>query len=472
MIGRTAAHALAAALLAGTAGLGAAGCPSGAPVANVADVAIGRAVLAPLPAGLVGLSFESDSATGGLDSGRFDAGGNLPALLRTLGPGTMRFGGNSVDLGFHGASRAALAGVRRLADESGWQVRYSENLGHYDAAATAADAAAAAAALGPRLRALACGNEPNLYPGVLRREDFDIVAYLAEAMPCWRVLHRAAPGVPVAGPDAAPPVWQAAAAFAPSRPLAQLTAHYYPLTHCGRHPGNGGTLLSAATRDRQGQYFASVGATARAARLPWALTETNSASCSGIPGTSNTFAAALWSVDYALQAAEHGAQEVDFHTSVSPRCVPYTALCPTAPRHFAPRPLYYGLLLLRLLGPGELLPATLTDFRGPVTVHALRSADGAQRLVLENLGPDPVGIRTPAPAAGRTALGWRLAAPGGPTATTGVTVNGRTVAADGTFAAPPPLRVACAADACRLPLPGYSATVLVLPAGAAGQSKR
>jgi hypothetical protein len=43
----------------------------------------------------MGLSFESGTLSNGM---RFDAVGNLPQLLKNLGPGLLRLGGNSADL--------------------------------------------------------------------------------------------------------------------------------------------------------------------------------------------------------------------------------------------------------------------------------------------------------------------------------------------------------------------------------------
>ncbi|KAJ5092075.1 hypothetical protein NUU61_006945 [Penicillium alfredii] len=54
-------------------------------------------------------------------------------------------------------------------------------------------------------------------------------------------------------------------------------------------------------------------AAARNAGSPLVLGETNSASCSGRSGISDTFGAALWATDYVLTAASIGIEEVYFH---------------------------------------------------------------------------------------------------------------------------------------------------------------
>ncbi|KAI1846980.1 hypothetical protein JX266_006855 [Neoarthrinium moseri] len=60
------------------------------------------------------------------------------------------------------------------------------------------------------------------------------------------------------------------------------------------------------------QYVPQVAA-ADAAGAPLVMGETNSVSCSGKSGISDTFGAALWGVDYVLMAASIGFQKVYFH---------------------------------------------------------------------------------------------------------------------------------------------------------------
>ena len=44
--------------------------------------------------------------------------------------------------------------------------------------------------------------------------------------------------------------------------------------------------------------------------------ETNSIACHGAPGVSNTAGAALWTIDYTLQAATLGIEELFFHEGI------------------------------------------------------------------------------------------------------------------------------------------------------------
>jgi hypothetical protein len=51
--------------------------------------------------------------------------------------------------------------------------------------------------------------------------------------------------------------------------------------------------------------FANASAFAQAAGKPFLMMETNTASCGGFPGISDSFGAALWALDYGLQMAYH-----------------------------------------------------------------------------------------------------------------------------------------------------------------------
>src|ERR1700733_12707757 len=56
-------------------------------------------------------------------------------------------------------------------------------------------------------------------------------------------------------------------------------------------------------------------AVAQAAGKPFLMFETNSASCGGFPGISDSFGAALWGLDYALQLAYSNFSVAMFHSS-------------------------------------------------------------------------------------------------------------------------------------------------------------
>jgi hypothetical protein len=91
--------------------------------------------------------------------------------------------------------------------------------------------------------------------------------------------------------------------------------HLYPFSRCkdpraATIPG----LLSARAADKP-RSLAWVVADARAAGAPAIISEANSISCGGIPGVSDSPAAAVWAVRFVLSALKTGFQEVRFHLS-------------------------------------------------------------------------------------------------------------------------------------------------------------
>jgi hypothetical protein len=419
-----------------------------------------------------GLSFES----GTLSGGHFDAHGNLPQLLRNLGGSIMRFGGNTVDgPTFRGITPSALAGLAGLAKASGWSVLYSENLAHYDPAVVTADAGAVASALGPSLAAIGCGNEPNAYGAHGNRPSpYTTADYLRDDATCLAVVRAGAPSAPLEGADlTGSPDWLLAYAQQEAGKIALLGEHFYAAGCTRDYAGQtslqaDATLLSPAMAAHEVANFAWLVSYARVARARPIMSETNSICGGGLPGVSNSYAAALWAVDYMLGGAKDGVDGLNFHDAFTDGCAAYSPLCPMPgrPDEFTAEPLYYGMLFTHLLGSGSLLPVTVqTDPKGGnVTAFALRPATGAGvRLIVENLTSAITTVRLTPGGAANSATAVFLAAAGGLTATSGVEIQGATVSTNGTINPGPPTSITCSSGNCPLTLPPYTAALVTIP---------
>ncbi|KAF3913697.1 hypothetical protein AA313_de0202684 [Arthrobotrys entomopaga] len=91
--------------------------------------------------------------------------------------------------------------------------------------------------------------------------------------------------------------------------------HLYPQSGCGGKPVSLDTLLHHnAIYNTLSGYIPQIAA-AENAGAKFAMGETNSVSCSGRAGVSDTFASALWLVDYALLGASLGIRRAFFHTT-------------------------------------------------------------------------------------------------------------------------------------------------------------
>jgi hypothetical protein len=432
--------------------------------ATPATVAVTTTKLRSIPASyFIGFSFESSNTD---SSNIFSTTGQYPALLKNLGHGVLRFGGKSVDAkSYTGITASNLASLAKLVTATGWKVNYSENLGYFNASRVTSDAKAVTKALGANVLAFACGNEPDDYLlHKLRPAGYTEAAYLKEVPPCFAAIHAGAPGAPVEGPNTFHVAWlpsYAAAVKAKKFAIKYLAEQYYPMTTCGKTtPGGATTLLSRTTAGNEATTLAAMAASAAVAGTPFIIGETNSASCSGIAGVSNAYAAALWAVDYVLLAAEKGASGIYFHGSLSTYCTRYTPICNTGSGYVA-EPVYYGLLFAHLLGTGQMLKTTITT-KANIAAHAVTSA-GKISVVVENLSATPSALTLKAAGVSGTASVLHLTG-SSLAATSGVKIQGAAVSSAGTFAAGVASHATCSAGVCKLTIPAYTAVIMHLPA--------
>jgi hypothetical protein len=451
---------------------------------------------ASLPSDFLGLSFEASV----LGSDLLDpARSNLPALMRDLGTGRLRFGGNSVDrvaawapdsvsqLPSWAPSRVNpqdLARLGALSAATGWKVDLGLTLGHPDPAIAAAEAAAAQRLIGNGLGTVQVGNEPDLLGSV--RPGYDQAGYRFDVASYRATIAAAAPGVAMSGPGTANPRWLASYADEESAGLMFLTQHFYPLTRCGGARPTVDQLLSSSTLDREARLADAAVAAGLARGLLVRIDETNSASCGGQDGVSNTLASALWIVEYLVTAAQRGVSGVGIQGGLA-ACRGYTPLCvpgaeraaagtrpgidaiadaslgaaATASGRLAAQPDFYGLLLVHELERGRWLPVTISR---PTSAWAaaLKMPDGTVRVVIVNPSPDAAAdISVHAVGyAGHATVQWMR----GPSlaATSGVKLGGVEVGADGLWRPHADTGVPGGADSVRLQVPAATAALVTL----------
>lgn len=439
----------------------------------------------------------------------------LARRLRTLGThGVIRLGGYSMDLVWpaFGRERRTPApnwaiggtvdqsdfdGLKRLLDATGWKVTLGAPLlsvlnGQVSMEQVVSEVAAARRTLGHDLIGIEPGNE---YDHVTTLTAAGYYAKLKE--------YHAAFGssVEMAGPSANTATTntklddfvtavQADGSVSPSSLFAELTSHWYPTSHCGTSSTSLPALMSAATYLKARAKLQGI--MAIGARLgntvPMVVNESNTTSCSGQQGVSNSYATSLWVLDYLLQTAQTGVSRLNFHTSTAALCGDlkprdsadypvsyrfYAAFC--APdrasldaNRLAAAPLYYGIWAYRQVRPGRFVDLNLADTDlDRLRAYGVQDDAGRLTMILINVQdpssggtPDDVTLNLPAPY--RQARGVTLAssAPGGLSSTdaTAIALGGRTVSADGVASGHP--------VTTWVPVDGRTATVTV-PAGTA-----
>jgi hypothetical protein len=412
---------------------------------------------APVPENFLGLSFEASALP---QIASYANQGDLVEMLRSLGVGVIRFGGvtSDIDVGWADETMARpswapeeldpsdLQGLGALAARSGWRVLLSLGLGHFEPEAAASEAAAAKAALGESLQAIELGNEPNSYAlHGLRSEPWTAVQYDEQVATYRSAIEAVAPGIALAGPDvsgsSAFEKW-GPAEVVDQRP-ALLTGHHYPLG-CNEVPAPTITqLLSPQTRKAEAVSLGRYVGISQAGATPFRLDETNTVSCGGVAGISNTFASALWAVGYLSQAMAMGVSGINLEGNPT-NCGGYTPVCaPTAEAlssgALVAEPEWYALLLLRAqLGERPIETIATAPGKPNVEVVTFLAGDGTLHYVV--VDDEPPGARTVALAL-RVGKGFHgasvlsLTAPS-PTSLSGVELGGTAVAPDGSWTQP------------------------------------
>jgi hypothetical protein len=412
---------------------------------------------APVPQRFLGLSFEM-AALGQLGQDAYR--GDLVPLLRSLGPGMLRFGGITADENVAwtdaedprpawasstiGPAQMSALGV--LARRSGWRVLLTVGLAHFEPTVAAREVAAAHAALGSNLAAVEIGNEPNAYGSHGFRELPWLAQGYQEQVSDYReAIEALTPDVPIAGPDVSGSgafgEWGDEEALA-QKPV-MLTGHHYPLG-CAQTPAPSiETLLSAAIRGAAANSLNSYLKVADLYGIPMRIDETNTVSCGGVEGISDTFASALWATGYITQAMADGASGINLQGNPT-NCVGYTPLCAPTPTAIAEgalsaEPEWYALLLTKSLIGTRPLPTTISAEGSPNLVAAGFSGPRhSLELVLadnEPPGATPLELSLGVGAGMSTAQIQRLTAPS-QSATSGVRLADRAVAANGSWRTP------------------------------------
>jgi len=443
-----------------------------------------RAAGPPIPRTFLGLSFELASLPQIVRAG---AGGNLVALLRSLGPGVLRFGGVSADtqVGWSDGQSSAPAWATRtigpedfsllanLARASGWRVLLTIGLVHFEPEAAAREGRAAQAILGPSLAGIELGNEPNAYAAHnLRASPWTFSQYAAEASTYLQAIAAGGSLPPLAGPDVSgsPAFLSWGSGEALGLGPALLTGHHYPLGCHDAIPPSSARLLSQWVRRRERRSTRRYMSASAGTGIPFRLDEAGSVSCGGRAGVSDTFAASLWATDYIAHTMAAGMAGINFHGNLA-NCHGYSPLCAPTPQalvtdELQAQPEWYAMLLDRtLLGDVPLTSHIHNRRNANLDVVMTRAPGGAlHALIVNDSAPGSLArairLRVGSGFGAATALALRAPSP---EATGAITIDGISLPSDGTFAPPSsPPRIANRRGAITLRVAPSSAELLTI----------
>jgi hypothetical protein len=367
----------------------------------------GRAV----PADFSGLSFEANQLLPDANGRHYFRPDNLPLikLFHTLGIKNLRLGGNTSDRDAKKLpGEADLDSLFTFAKAADMKVIYCLRLLNGDPNDAARTVKYIMDRYAPQVACFSIGQEPSAYPKEKAdsRPQSERMGATAEKFPYssyrdeWKrfadAIIAAVPDVKFCGPavhNNADWARRFMADFGHSNHVTMCVMHLYAGGAGGKVPtpetGRARMLSNDFVRVYQKLHDGFV-PTALSHGLPYRLEEVNNYFNGGATNVSNTFASALWGLDFMHWWAAHNAAGLNFHTgdkvaagsSLQPS--KYTAYF-TATNGYCVRPLGYGIKAFDLGGHGKIIPATISNSSNlNLTAYAVLGDDKNLYLTIIN----------------------------------------------------------------------------------------
>ncbi len=351
-----------------------------------------------IPANFIGLGYEISSvATSGLLTAQNQT---YVQLVRTLGAhGVIRIGGNTSDYSRFSKTGTALPSPKNtvvneqcLRDlgtflhATSWDLIWGLNLGRGTEAEAVEEALAVLSAAKDKLLALEIGNEPDLFGKVHRQKPYRYEDFLKEYRRFKAAIRSRAPNAPFAGPDAASSTdWVTRFATDEGHDLKLLTHHYY--RECANPGSTCEKLLHSdpkLTPELRKLHSAS-----ESSGLPYRICETNSFCGGGKPGVSDTFCAALWTLDFMFTLVNAGAAGVNIETGVNQLgfISSYSPIGDDERGTYTATPGYYGMLAFAQACHGRPVPIDYDPGAANLTAHAMLDQENRLQIALINKDP-------------------------------------------------------------------------------------
>jgi hypothetical protein len=442
---------------------------------------------AAIPADYAGLSFELSQLLPDENGVHYFRPDNQPliALFRTLGIKNLRVGGNTADRNVRQLpNQADIDSLFAFAKAADVKVIYCLRLHDGNAEEDAVVAKYIMGHYADRVDSFSIGQEPNVYPkttnllGVVtpRPSYSDFAKQWKEFQ---KTIVAAVPDIKLCGPSVDDsPMWpqQFIQDFGHGYHVALITTHLYPGRSGDKVPspevGRDRMLTTDFTDAYQKLYDGFVPA-AQAHGLPYRLEEANNYFNGGATDVSDTFASALWGLDFMYWWAEHGAAGLNFHTGdkvaagAELRPSKYTAYFST-PGGFLVRPLGYGIKAFDVGSHGVMVPAAVSNPQKlNVDVYAVMGNDKDIYVTVINkehgqsAGDSEVSLTTDAGFSSAQMM-VLTALNGNITAKTGTTLGGSEIGRDGSWNGKWTDLPASGANPLTIKIPAASASIIRL----------
>jgi hypothetical protein len=292
------------------------------------------------------------------------------------------------------------------------------------------------------IHAIEIGNEPDNYQyNGARPSTYTFAQYLSQFQQWQQGIDSTTGssiglmGSSMGAPNWVPSAQKAIAAGTLTPTIASQHDYLGGLTQPNGQPWPSDYLLQPASATAVPAQFASFAASAHQAGMPFRMSEINSFYAGGVPGISNAFQSALWSIDIMFNYLNNGMDGVNWHSGQGTQYQlfqfhPQTTNGMTTFTVSQVAPLYYGLLVFSQMAGNnaQLLPVS-TSTTANVSIWATVDSNSAAHVVVLNKDEQATGdVQITLP--GYTTGTVRYLTAANYSATNGVTFAGQTF--DGT----------------------------------------
>jgi hypothetical protein len=316
-----------------------------------------------IPGDFIGFSFETRRVNCNSDGvpGYFFDSTNTQAvtLFRQIGVKSLRVGGGSVDdPQIPIPATNDIDALFRFAKAADVKVIYSVRLTDGNAEQNASIAKYIWDNYRDSLDCFTIGNEPKQYSAFSKRWKImadEIVKAVPEAKFCGPAAVSSMDG-------GAEQIKNFARDFGKTGLIKFVTAHDYPGGNSLRNAtdGNSGRdqMLSEAWLEHYQFFYDQFVSAVSAMGLPYKYDEGSSFYKGGAKDASDTFAAALWALDFMHWWAAHGCSGINFHNNRWPMY--NITICKDSAGNYQTRPQGYGIKAFDIGGHGKVVPVTVS----------------------------------------------------------------------------------------------------------------
>ena len=384
---------------------------------------------------------------------------NMVALMKTLGVKSIRVGGNSAESGNIATSAdedAALDFCHAIGGNLIWDLEVKGSL--YDPPGKAVIAQSmqnyvTSKNYGANILVFQVGNEPDLVPDPYNPgHNMGVTTYDLEFSNYIAAVNGLYSGSRWAGPDCAGGgAWFSGTfcpAFAPGGQVAFVCQHLYPFGS-SLDTNTSAVHISwmlAASVDAGYQSFNNRWVpSAFAAGLAPRYEECNSFFHNGSFGASDTYASALWGLDWMYFQANVGLAGINLHMGLNANNPAYSAITPAnLTASYTVHPLAYAIAAFNLGGHGKIVPMTVGNpSSANVVAYSVLQNDGSLMLTVINREyvsqPSPpahnaaLAISTSGTAYNDGQVMFLTGMNNDPATTTGVTLGGSPISGSGVW---------------------------------------